>query len=363
MKNTNNILKLANFYNYAVSQVIDILNAGRAIDAIAFKFDNFTNKYNFTEKQKKQVAYKIIKMGQDKFNKLVAPYLKMEPINLNINFNIPGQGEITALYAIPLYLHDLIHETSLPGSIKKFEIKNKENSPYSLEELIEEQTVTAISLNLPGLSQLGIYIENTLSSIINNFDFNDEFATEVENLEDKSFELNFDEYQKIKNKIKHLEQQKIPIYTSMLERLLQEFFDKLKNDIENISNVKYKNMAEKFLKFLRQKYKSIDVSSEKFFPIEKHDFFKDVTVRLKSHLQNSAKEFEDRFFSRKTNLSDPNNSSNEIFREKRYEQKQEGPIADLTDDFKMSLIRRWVLAVDQETDNILEQSRQLSFDF
>lgn len=301
---------MASFYSYAVSQVIDILDVNRTLDTIMEKVQNFVEKNNFTEEQQKQLSYKIIKMGQDKFNKLVAPYLKMEPVNLDISFSIPGQGNLPPMFAIPFYLHDLVHEASIPGSIKKFEKKDKEGSPYSLEELMEEQTIGAVSFGDPRIipNQIEEYISRNLKFIKEN-------------------ELNpSDSFEEQKNILFH------------------KFFEKFMNDIEQIQNIKHKNMSTKLFKYLRN-YLLLLHKSFSYDEEMSNDYNLEVLI---SDFLSYSEKFINKF-DYKNNSSSPNSP--------------QAPIADLTDDFKMSLIRRWYLAVDQEVDNILEQSRQLSFEF
>ena len=302
---------MASFYSYAVSQVIDILDVNRSLNSIEEKVSNFVNKNNFTEEQKKDLAYKIIYMGQDKFNKLVVPYLKMEPIDMSKNIQIPNPSlfrDITG--SIPFYLHDLVHEASIPGSIKKFEKKDKEGSPYSLEELMEEQTVGSVSFGDPRIipNQMEEYISRNLR-----------FIKENELNPSDSFE----------------EQKKI---------LFHKFFEKFMNDIEQIQNIKHKNMSKKLFKYLRN-YLLLLHKSFSYDEEMSNDYNLEVLI---SDFLSYSEKFINKF-DYKNNSSSPNSP--------------QAPIADLTDDFKMSLIRRWYLAVDQEVDNILEQSRQLSFEF
>ena len=355
MRNINKILKMASFYSYAVSQVIDILDVNRTLDTIMEKVQNFVEKNNFTEEQQKQLSYKIIKMGQDKFNKLVAPYLKMEPVNLDINFSIPGQGSISPMFAIPFYLHDLVHETSLPGSIEKFEAKNKDGSGYSLEELIEEQVVASVSLSKGAVNQFGVYIQSKIENITSQFDFNDEITNKVEDLEQKiSTSSDSQQIAEMENEATELKKQRKSVYFPELQKVLQKFFQELRNDVENVQNPKYKAIAEKFVRFLQQNYKSVDPDS-----IQLWNTFGGNAYQQANRLETFSRMFVNKFFSQKQNYVSPDSPE----RESQVQNKSEGPIADLTDDYKMSLIRRWYLAVDQEVDNILEQSRQLSFEF
>lgn len=76
----------------------------------------------------------VAKLAQDLFNKLVVPYLKMNPVNLTFKRDLD------------FFLHDLIHEALKEGSIKRFEEIDKGNdTEYNLQDYIDEDIAEYLS--------------------------------------------------------------------------------------------------------------------------------------------------------------------------------------------------------------------------
>ena len=74
MNEINKIVKLANFYSYAVSHVSDILGTGRTINTICKSVNDFLK--NNKDVNNLEFKIQVAKMAQDKFNQLIVPYLQ-----------------------------------------------------------------------------------------------------------------------------------------------------------------------------------------------------------------------------------------------------------------------------------------------
>lgn len=398
MRNINNILKLANFYSYAVSQVLNLSDTRRDITTIYEKINNFYFGSDLTQEQQKQLAYKIVKMAQDKFNKLVVPYLDMEPVYIAQKILNPSSTISNYLEIISFYLHDFIHEASLPGSLKKFEEKDKEDSPYSLEEIIEEQSVGTASYG--SQPQLNEAVYNIINPIIENlrYEFHsdqiisqyDKLTKELLSLQENNFNdpsfLNetkevSDRKSEIKSKIELLKPKRTRIIILFLERVLADFFRKFDEDIENINNNKYKSVANNFFKYLKNYAKSIDLATiahdNSLYPKSFDDIMNSLVQKLISNkyfYQFSLRQVVDRDMAEAIRLRNIENVKKEFSKKNPNEEMLnivdlrtvedlkkrfrdlEKPVMNLWDERKASLLRRWLLAVDQGVDNILKQN-------
>ncbi len=79
-------------------------------------------------KEKKIPEIVAAKIAQDKFNQLIAPYLKMKPVNLLTGKDSMGDE------GLDMFLHDLIHEAIREGSIAEFKIKDKDKTRSSFDK-------------------------------------------------------------------------------------------------------------------------------------------------------------------------------------------------------------------------------------
>lgn len=110
-------------YKKAVSESFEVAGAAPLISEVAKMVDNPLALISIEEAADFALA---------KFNKLVVPYLDIEPIS-----------DIEVIDDFEFYLHDLIHEAMKPGSIKSFIERDEDSSTpshekYSLQEYLEE---------------------------------------------------------------------------------------------------------------------------------------------------------------------------------------------------------------------------------
>ena len=383
MRNINNILKLANFYSYAVSQAFDLLDSKRTIQSICDKVKDFVSKGGLSEESHRLLNYRVAKMAAYKFNKLVVPYANMPSVTISDMENrlLKGQNQDE----LNFFLHDLIHELLSPGSINKFLIKDEEiansmnpeddeeeddeeeddeeeddeedyeedkpkfiyelSSPgYSLEEYIEEQVAESLTdKNKVTNNGLVKYISNLMIGVANS-QFGCDFS---------DTEWDFDH----------------PIDGEDVRSFFDEVNSEIETDISNLKNAKYKNLATKFYHSLKNwqaniltnvlppghedipEYKSKDIEQENK---KRYDTDTNLNSIIRPIIGDTRQWIQSNF-----NINPPSISN------KKPSLKEEKPISDLTNEYKMSLLRRWLLAVDRGTSIILGEnlSRQLSFDF
>jgi hypothetical protein len=353
----NKIIKLAELYSYAVSRVYDILDTKRTVDTVCKKINSFlkdNEKINSID-----FKLRFAKIAQDKFNQLVATYLKIPHVNLSISELNNRLSEGVNQDDLQFFLHDLIHEALAPQSIKKFksldeQFENKkqeileevreeredeyedgedqdlilpkyslDNEVYSLEDFIEEDVAEALT-SKNSIAKNGIckYIKLVMTSIANEcFDLNLSDSEEM-----------FEEY----------------INESYVSTFVSRVKDRINSDLSKIKNPKYSDLAKKFVKSISH---VLDKSEKEIE--EKYDIFLNDIVRP---VLQEAKNFVGANFGTKEYYS---------FKEERANPKGEKPVSELTDDFKMSLLRRWVLSLDNEANNLIKRNsgEQLQFNY
>ena len=112
----NKLYKKIDLYLLKSEGVSDVIN----ILGITPEIKEIHNIYtrDFLANDKSYLTANVLKFTQDKFNQMVAKYLKIPDVH------IIDQDYIER-YNLDLFLHDLIHEAIRPGSIKDFKEKNK----------------------------------------------------------------------------------------------------------------------------------------------------------------------------------------------------------------------------------------------
>lgn len=338
-----------NLYKFAVSSTYDVLGTERTVDSIS----KLILKYLESNPDVNPVEFqlKFAKLAQDKFNKLIVPYLKISFVNLNLQELKQRLIKKTNQDDLQFFLHDLLHEILKPGSISEFSKLDKEfeerqeetlnlmkedsdfedcwqeeeegdeyfegepryessHEVYSLEDYIEEQVAEALT-NKDKITDNGLirYFNGIFISTLN-----DRFGTHYSF---RAWDLD------------------------MIWDNIDDFLDLIKNKIETdvamISNPKYKNLGRKFLqsftnwvKEFEDKYRDED----EFNPII---IFNSLNGKIKNWIGANFNIKQKKFDYQIKDDSDSKYKENPL---------GEKAIADLTDDFKMSLARRWVLSLE-----------------
>lgn len=268
------------------------------------------------------------------------------------------------------FLHDLLHEILTPGSTNSFkekdeqfagnqeetleEMKNEREfkdswdedeesneyfsaSPrfelnqevYTLEDFIEEQVAEALT-NKNKIASNGLekYVKTTLIGLINQH-FEKSFPQVA-----YEFETVFkSRYFKWDN-----------IY-----QFFRDVTGKVISDTSQVKNPKYKNLAEKFCKSFLVWLRNLETELEKSF--EEND---EISIDdLVDPLLHKTKQWIGANFNIRQEKFKIFDRENVEFEPNEFGEK---PISDLTDDFKMSIARRWLLAVDKEVDKMIYQS-------
>ena len=326
MRNINKILKMASFYSYAVSKIFNILDSDLSLDVIAKKINSFVKQNNLSIDEHMAINYKVFQLAEDKFNKLVVrtlnredPNLNMSEINLAQNRADVFQSKQAANQILSFCLHDMIHEASIPGNLKRFEQKDKEirknkslslDAPrYSLEEFIEEQVVASLSYDKSLFSQqLDKYVINLIKIIKAN-----------PNL----WVINGDEG--------------IDYTSTYNQQNIENFFQVLNNqiqtDVDNIGNPKYKVIGEKFFHSLKNWMNNLikDLSS-KFQDGSQFSWENEIEKPIKSKIV----QWSHLYFSMKSEAPISTDSENIIY---------DKPVSELVDDRKAALLRLWIKSV------------------
>jgi len=357
---SNKILKLAYFYSYAVSGSFDVLDTGRTVDTICKKIKDFLNQNKNIDKI--DFKMRVAKNAQDKFNKLVVPYLGMTPVDIGI-IDLKSRLESDVNQDdLQFFLHDLIHEAMEQGSIEKFkkldeafserenvildEMKEDEeleeyweesddgedvftkmpeyrldSEVYSLEDFIDEQVAEALT-NKTKITENGLYkYMKTILIGIANEHFNFHWP------QTESF---FEDYVSDSDNVK---------------KYLEEVLDKLKEDVDRVKNLKYKKLAEKFLHSAKRWIHDA---------INNFDSDRSLDQIIRPILTNTKNWIGSNF----------NIKEKDIFTDKfRPNPMGEKSIADLSDDFKMSILRRWALALERDVNEMISRRVGEQFEF
>jgi len=348
-----NIKKLSqvvnNFYKLSVSLTYDVLGTERTINSISKSFLDYLKSNPDVDPI--EFKLKFAKAAQDKFNKLIVPYLNISPVNLNLQDLKERLIKDVNQDDLQFFLHDLLHEILKPGSVKEFEKLDKEfeerqeetldlmkedsdfedrwqeddegdeyfqgepryelsHEVYSLEDYIEEQVAEALT-NKDKITDNGLirYFDGIFIGTLNN-----KFGTHYSF---RAWDLDM-------------------IYKN-IDDFLDLIKEKIETDVAEIKNTKYKNLGKKFLNSLvfwikefENKYKDED----EFNP---NKILRSLKEKIKNWIGANFNIKQKKFDYQIKNDSD-----------NKYEENPLGEkaIADLTDDFKMSLARRWALSLD-----------------
>lgn len=348
------------FYRLAVSKTFDVLGTGRTADTIAKKISAFLSSHPEINRPKFQIQ--AAEMAENKFNHLVAPYLKIPPVDvLNSGFretikNQQNQDDFQ------FFLHDLLHEILTPGSTKKFqeldnEFNRRQNETleemkserefrdswetdesgekyfsaepryelshevYSLEDFLEEQVAESLT-NKNKISNNGLekYVKTTAIGLINDF-----FQ--------ESYSQNASEFH--------------PVWRwKLIEEYIFLFSQKVSSDVQTVTKSNYKILAQKFnrsFQYWLSKLKTdLQNEFEELGEVSVNDFIHTLLQKTSDWVGANFNLKQEKFkiFDRENVEFEPNE-----FGEK--------PIQNLTDEFKMSLARRWLLAVDKEIDKMI----------
>lgn len=371
--NYNKILKLAYLYSYAISETYDAVNAGRTVDTICKMIKNFfeKNKEEYLDKEIVDFKMNVANMAQNKFNQLIVPYLQMQPVDVGISSLRQRLEEDVNQDDLQFFLHDLIHEILQEGSIKKFDTLDKEfaekeeetlremeesgdfkkdnsyweedeegdlifsppggkpiykrnTEVYSLEDFIEEQVAESLT-NKTKIAENGIYKYIKILMI--------GMANEMFNFNWSQNESSFEE----------------PIYNlNELDSFLDEIIEQVSNDVNTVINNEYKEKAKKFLNSLKGWIRDIKNNIQKEYSEKEcvyiNNIFKSILKNTKNWIGSNFDVKERKIFPSSEEEFYPNPMG-----EKGY--------SKITDDFKMSLLRRWVLAVDKEVRNMIEKEK------
>lgn len=138
-------------YKKAVSESFEVLGAAPLVAEISKLVDGPLSIVDMEE---------ATKIALFKFNKLVVPYLDMEPVS-----------DIKIIDGFEFYLHDLIHEAIKPGSVKSFNERDEDKtvrwqSNYSLQEYLEEDIAEYLTSRRYD-NGLAAYLENLVYKIPN----------------------------------------------------------------------------------------------------------------------------------------------------------------------------------------------------
>lgn len=372
----NSVLKLAQLYSYSVSAAFDILDSKRTADTICKKISSFLAQ-NKGNKKINPVKFRmqVAKIAADKLSSIVMPYIKMDKPEFDfkgLERRIKSEQNQDDLQ---FFLHDIIHEVLSPGSIAKFvglddkyqemevEILEKmktdpryqdswdtnddgeeefhaepvysiKNEVYSLEDFIEEDVAEALT-NKTKVAENGLYkyIKSILVSTANDvFDFGWP-------LSEWEFDL-------------------AGVNPDDVEIFLQKVSDKVQKDVANVKNEKYKVIANRFFKSV------LAIINEISSGLDVEDYY--LSGGIKKFL-SMAKEFVSKNFGtadlqgwfEQKQLAKEKDRIEEL---KRKNDNRERPgrgrsISILTDEFKMSILRRWLLAIDIAVDKQIAASK------
>jgi hypothetical protein len=206
------------------------------------------------------------------------------------------------------------------SAIPRYELSHE---VYSLEDFIEEQVAESLT-NKNKIAENGLekYVKTTLIGLMNQI-----FET--------SHSQNDFEFQSVWR-------------WKEVEKYFYSISQKVSSDIETVHNPKYKNLALKFNAAFQNWLSNLEKELEKTFDEDQEISLTDLINKL---LSKTSQWIGTHFNVREL--------KNQIFNENKdkieYEPNEFGEkeISKLTDDFKMSLARRWLLAVDKEVDHII----------
>lgn len=363
----------------AVSESFEMLELTPSLREIASKVHRFVLKESTEYKgeagsHKDVIDYDIqltrlfVNMTLDKYKQLVLPYIDGKGFNFDYDkLYRPGQRQSDPFYY--LLLHDLIHETIRPGSnvtfrkiddkekddrkknillgLNKEELKDvrkitRDKIPYSLEQFIEEDVAVRISSvrdnksreSFPGFG-IRTYVDYMMISILNEV-----FGTKFQ----------------LTDYIEHLV---APEEIGKIFNFFQKLVEYIERDIKKIKNTKYKEVATAYLHSLKGWIRNLN---EKVLHnripngIKMQDLIETILIKTLNWCSikfNFPNIFSREDFPRKDILIDDPGTGRNLLQERVTH--KESPIQSLTDERKMSLLRRWLRAVHIGVNKIITE--------